>query len=65
MTHPFLCVSAVTVSTAAAPAWCFSDSLESAAGDAIEDVLASQGQAKHLNAQEKWADRVIARKDAH
>ena len=41
-----------------------SDSLESTAGDAIEDVLASQGKAKHLNAQERWADGVIARRDA-
>ena len=52
------------LSTAAAPACCFSDSLESTAGDAIEDVLASQGKATHLNAQERWADGVIARRDA-
>jgi hypothetical protein len=34
------------------------------AGDAIEDVLATQGKAQHLDEQEQWADRVIARKDA-
>jgi len=33
-------------------------------GDAIEDVLASKGSARHMNAQERWADRVIRRRDA-
>jgi len=35
-----------------------------AGGDAIEDVLVSKGSAKHMNAQERWADRVVTRKDA-
>ena len=35
-----------------------------AAGDAIEDVLATQGSAKHMSAQERWAEGVITRKDA-
>ena len=48
----------------AAAAVCkLSNSLENTAGDAIEDVLATQGK-EALTEQERWADSVIARKDA-